>query len=237
MVVWPKSSRAAISFTYDDGRESQIDIAAVDLEEHGCRGTFFVTPSLYHVQQRAADWTRIAQSGHEIGNHSFTHCLAYDTPAIFEQNQIGPAEQWINDNIIYDTNRTYAYLGGGTKLDNGLDYTSVLEGVVLAARTGGGGPATAVNATAAPLLIPACVGTWGNHTADACIRYIEEASTLDSGWAVLVFHDIFDGEPAEDSQTSRKIHRQIIEYAVNPDNKFWVAPFCEVYKYATSHNL
>jgi peptidoglycan-N-acetylglucosamine deacetylase len=229
MTIWPNGAKAAVSFTYDDGRESQIDIAAVDLEEFGYRGTFFVTPMLYHVQQRAADWKRLALNNHEIGNHSMTHNRNYPSVEAFHLAELGPAEQWLNDHVLFDTVRNFAYPEGVTTLENGLDYTSTLPGTVFAARTGSAVPTTAEIAKADQFRIPGGAYTWGQNSSEAAIASVNKAAELENGWSILIFHDVFEHEPdvAELATTSRKVHREIIKYVSDP-GRFWVAPFRDV---------
>ncbi len=61
----------AIAVTFDDGPSGSTREVLDILETHGARGTFFVvgqwTERLPHVVQA------IAERGHEIGNHTWTH--------------------------------------------------------------------------------------------------------------------------------------------------------------------
>ena len=61
----------ALSLTFDDARDSQIDVAIPVLEAHGLRATFFVLPA--RVRRRRDDWGTVLDAGHEIGNHTATH--------------------------------------------------------------------------------------------------------------------------------------------------------------------
>jgi len=81
------NKKAAISYTFDDGLQSQLDIAVPVMEAYGFRGTFNVIagftrdhdidPQLHYtgglVTGSWESWQRIAARGHEIGNHSFSH--------------------------------------------------------------------------------------------------------------------------------------------------------------------
>lgn len=68
---WPDTAQAALSLTFDDARSSQMDVGIPILNEHGIRGTFFVS---YHAaEERLTEWKAAAASGHEIGNHTQTH--------------------------------------------------------------------------------------------------------------------------------------------------------------------
>src|SRR5690606_3789485 len=68
---------AAVSMTYDDALNEQIDHAAVDLEAAGLRGTFY-TPTVTGVvwASRLGEWGDLARRGHELGNHTRNHPCA-----------------------------------------------------------------------------------------------------------------------------------------------------------------
>jgi peptidoglycan/xylan/chitin deacetylase (PgdA/CDA1 family) len=62
---------AAIALTFDDGPSPWTwDIAAA-LEAHGCRGTFFLLGAA--VQQHPGIAAALAEAGHELGNHLWSH--------------------------------------------------------------------------------------------------------------------------------------------------------------------
>lgn len=66
--TWPGGAKAAISLAFDGGLPEHFELVAPALEEHGLKGTFFVTvPALL---DNPAKWKRLADSGHEIASHS-----------------------------------------------------------------------------------------------------------------------------------------------------------------------
>lgn len=72
--------QAAISFTFDDGDEDHATLVAPELEKRGFRGTFWVIASITDnggdAKRPRAKWSQLrkmAQNGHEISNHSFSH--------------------------------------------------------------------------------------------------------------------------------------------------------------------
>jgi len=67
----PNHARVALSLTFDDSRESQLDVAVPILAAQGLRATFFVLPS--PVADRRSDWQAVVRSRHEIGNHTVSH--------------------------------------------------------------------------------------------------------------------------------------------------------------------
>src|ERR1700710_1241628 len=72
--VWPDGARAAVSLTYDDGLNSQLDNAVPELKRLGMKATFFLTEDNAHW--RLADWEALARDGNEVANHTMTHPCA-----------------------------------------------------------------------------------------------------------------------------------------------------------------
>jgi len=68
---WPPGKKAALSLTFDDARESQVEVGIPLLNEHGVKATFYVLPG--GARKRLAGWRAALVAGHEIGNHSSTH--------------------------------------------------------------------------------------------------------------------------------------------------------------------
>lgn len=69
---WPGPCQAAISLTFDDGLASQLAVAVPMLNAHDLRGTFYI-PAADTYEQALAPWIDVAESGHEIGNHTVDH--------------------------------------------------------------------------------------------------------------------------------------------------------------------
>lgn len=69
--AWPAGKRAAISLSFDDARPSQLDAGVPLFARHKARVTFYLTSQ--NIKDRAADWRRAAEAGHEMANHSVTH--------------------------------------------------------------------------------------------------------------------------------------------------------------------
>lgn len=63
---------AAISLTYDDSYDCQLDLVAPALEKYGFRGTFYTTINENFIK-RMEDWAELSRKGHELGNHTLHH--------------------------------------------------------------------------------------------------------------------------------------------------------------------
>ena len=70
---WPEGRKAAVSLSYDDALDSQLDNAIPALDRHGLKGSFYLVPANAPVQLRMDEWRAAARNGHELGNHSLFH--------------------------------------------------------------------------------------------------------------------------------------------------------------------
>lgn len=249
--MWPNGQAAAVSITYDDGHPSNLDIGVADLEYFGFRGTFFLSPGIPWVPPRAVDWRSASERGHEIANHSFSHpCPPHwdaprssDLPVTtmrefteerFASEETGRAEQWLNDHVMKDDLRTYAYICDEERLGEGTEaaakdrYLNLVRKTFYAARLGHGGPVSVDEVRSEPHRIPALNHTYGYGSPDKAIEYCESATRI-NGWAVLIFHYLVEGVPAKETETNRSVHREVLRHLSANRHRFWVAPFRDVY--------
>ena len=94
-VEWPGGAEAAVVLTYDDGIDSHLDVALPDLQEAGLRGTFYVSGFSSSLRSRMAEWRRLAELGHEIGNHTLFHPCLSDTGAV-KRDWVTPERDLLN---------------------------------------------------------------------------------------------------------------------------------------------
>jgi peptidoglycan/xylan/chitin deacetylase (PgdA/CDA1 family) len=73
---WPQDRTAAISLTFDDGINTDLDFVGPILRKHHLNGTFFVTTRMGPWEKRKPEWKLLAQAGDELANHTVHHpCL------------------------------------------------------------------------------------------------------------------------------------------------------------------
>jgi peptidoglycan/xylan/chitin deacetylase (PgdA/CDA1 family) len=71
-----------VTFTFDDFPRSALTVGAPILENFGIRATYYVSMSLMNTRNSLGDQFRhedlccLLDKGHEIGNHTFSHCSA-----------------------------------------------------------------------------------------------------------------------------------------------------------------
>ena len=234
---WPGGARAAVSLTYDDGLNSQLDNALPELKRLGMKATFFLTQDNAHW--RLADWEALAHDGNEVANHTMTHPCAlsgYSADRL-ARAEVDPMEGYLDAHFGADRERTFAYpcgylgVGHGARHARYARYRRVLErdGVV-AARTTAGGPNRPEDVVADPLHLHAFEPTYDGDGVAPAIRYLNE-TVAQGGWAILVFHDVLP-KWRMDGDASVATHNKILQHVAALD--VWCAPMGQVFDYVES---
>lgn len=69
--TWKDGTKAAVSFSFDDARASQIDYGLRILAEFDAKASFYLSPEA--IELRTEGWEHAVELGHEIGNHTYSH--------------------------------------------------------------------------------------------------------------------------------------------------------------------
>lgn len=76
--------KAAVVLTYDDGVAEQLIHAVPVLDSLGLKGTFYLTGAFDGARNHLAEWKKVGETGHELGNHTLFHpCTG------------GPGREWV----------------------------------------------------------------------------------------------------------------------------------------------
>lgn len=77
---WPQDNKVAISLSYDDALNSQLDNALPALNKRGLKASFYVVPLSEAFKNRLEEWKTLAKQGHELGNHTLFHACIRTKP-------------------------------------------------------------------------------------------------------------------------------------------------------------
>lgn len=231
---WPSGFKGAVSLTFDDGLHSQLDLGLPLLEELGFKATFYVNPREEYGDFLKA-WRKVADHGHEIGNHTVTHpcscnfsgdpgCIGLENMTLEDiRMDIVEAHDRIR-RVIPGGSRTFAYPCYQTSVGRGLNkrsYVPVVAEIFLAARASG-----EKGYSNSPL---ACdlheLWSW---SADRmrCEEMIGlTVKTVQEGrWAIFTFHGIDEGHlPVSYEDLSG-----FLRFLNKHRDEIWVAPVAEV---------
>ncbi|MCF2950007.1 polysaccharide deacetylase family protein [Paraglaciecola aquimarina] len=78
--TWPTGNKVAISLSYDDALDSQLDNALPALNKRGLKASFYVVPLSQAFKNRIEEWKQLARQGHELGNHTLFHACDRSKP-------------------------------------------------------------------------------------------------------------------------------------------------------------
>jgi peptidoglycan/xylan/chitin deacetylase (PgdA/CDA1 family) len=228
--VWPNGARAAVSLTYDDGLDSQLENVVPALDARGLKATFFLTEE--NMEARLADWQAVARDGHEIGDHTVSHpCSLRDySAAKLGSEEIDRAERFFNTSFGANPRRIYAYpcgvidLGRGTQLETQLRYISLLRADFAAARAADGDPNDPRMVGRDRYVLQAIAPTYDRDDPRLAIGYMRKAIRL-GFWAILIFHDVLP-KRIGDGDTSIASHTLILDWI--KAQPVWCAPMRSV---------
>ena len=79
-MTWPGSAKVAVSLSYDDALDSQLDNAIPALNRHDIKASFYLTLASPPIRERLAEWRAAASDGHELGNHTIYHACSGSLP-------------------------------------------------------------------------------------------------------------------------------------------------------------
>jgi peptidoglycan/xylan/chitin deacetylase (PgdA/CDA1 family) len=225
---WPEGKRAAISLSFDDGRESQIDAGMELLDRYQVKATFFVVPRA--VQRRLEGWKLAVAAGHEIGNHSLHHpCsgnFVWARDKALEAYSLDQMHQELTEanrqieQLLGVTPAVFAYPCGQTFVGRGREtrsYVPLIAQLFIAGRSWmNESPNDPGYCDLAQL-----TGMEMDGQDFEDLRPLVEQVKERGQWLVLAGHDMGAGGV----QTTRlPMLEALIAYAQDPANELWIAP-------------
>jgi peptidoglycan/xylan/chitin deacetylase (PgdA/CDA1 family) len=78
--AWPDGQKAAVSLSYDDTLDSQLDNALPALNKYKLKASFYLKLASPVLDARLDEWRAVAKKGHELGNHTIFHPCSASQP-------------------------------------------------------------------------------------------------------------------------------------------------------------
>src|SRR6266496_239817 len=140
-----QGKKCAVVLTYDDAYNQHLDNAIPVLDSLGLKATFYITAFSTSMQTRMNEWKKLAEHGHELGNHTLFHpCIGgpnatwlkpeYDLRNYTVQRMVDETRmtnvflQALDDK----TKRTYAFTCGDMKIGDSSFINAMKEDFVAA---------------------------------------------------------------------------------------------------------
>jgi peptidoglycan/xylan/chitin deacetylase (PgdA/CDA1 family) len=195
-VVLP-SGATAVSLTFDDGFDTHL-VAADLLDQHGMLGTFFVILGRLEGEGYLTldEVKSLADRGHEIGAHTFTHRSLVDLPPDEAERELCDARVALGD--LGFAVESFAYPFGATS----DEVAAAADRCGYSSARGVGGlfdpngcttcPVRETIAPAAPFAVLTPSSIVDTTTLEDLQRAVTDAEDAGGGWVVFVIHHVCD---------------------------------------------
>ncbi|MTV37607.1 polysaccharide deacetylase family protein [Duganella radicis] len=233
---WPHGARAAVSLTYDDALDSQLDVAIPALDQYGLKGSFYLQLSNPAVGRRLDAWRRAAANGHELGNHSLFHQCSRSAPGhdwVQPQRDLDTtsAAQMQDQVLLGNTmlaaidgrsERTYTVPCGDT-LAAGASYLPGLRDSFVAIKVSGAAVTPSMAA-----LDPYAVGVAAPQGLSGAqlIAIVQQAAAQGS-----MVNFTFHGVGGDYLSTSAQAHEELVRYLAAHRQLYWTDTFLNIMTY------
>lgn len=232
-VSWPNGARVAISLSYDDALDSQLDHAIPALNKYDFKASFYLTLAHPSVHTRLAEWRAVAAAGHELGNHTIYHGCSKSQPG----------RDWVAPWLDFDT-RTVADVVGEVTMANtvlhaidgreqrtftppcidelvgGENYLDAVAPLFVAIKSRDAGMPTGANF----LIFPA--GNSGTELIQMVRDHSQDGVLLN-----MLFH----GVGGDHLTTSPEAHEELLQFLAANRDTYWVDTYLNIMTYVHQH--
>ena len=244
---WPSGQKCAVSLTYDDGLPVHYEYVGPALSKAGLRGTFNVLIRSDPLQHPEA-WRRLAQSGHELANHTLFHpCRRKAGDTWLEEcydlcdytSERLRVELEIANLVLYlldgKRERTFGNTCCDTTIGRGdqeISMDEILGDFFIAAR----GPFNRQIADVNNGINLMQVGHFGADKQNMSLEDIQETiqhAVEMGGWVVFMIHGV--GKGTHSLYMEKTDHEKLVNWLAANKADIWTAPFIEVAQYVKDH--
>jgi peptidoglycan/xylan/chitin deacetylase (PgdA/CDA1 family) len=218
----------AVSLSFDDARDSQLDQGVPVLNACGATGTFYL--NVERAAARVEDWRAAAARGHELGNHSLRHSCSgnfvWHAANVLEnyteermEEELLEANRQLTD-LFGEAPSTFAYPCGQTFVGRGVDRRSYVPVVARHFLAGRGFRDEYYNRPKFVDLAKVGGTEMDGVPYEQLIAHIERAAA-NGQWVVLVGHDVLLDENRRQTVTPETL-RRLCEYCLDPGSGVWL---------------
>ncbi|MBR4680045.1 MAG: polysaccharide deacetylase family protein [Fibrobacter sp.] len=228
VATWAGFRKAAVSFTFDDGPQSDVGVALPMFDKYGYKATFNIVTG-WVGGQGMISWDgvkQLASSGHEIASHSDSHPNGQPMPG----NEIASSKQTLNSKVQQKYGCiTLAYPNCDTPGDSQVLQNYVVGRICNGSWKGGSdimGKDGPNNWAAVSALM-----TGNQGTSD--FKGNMQKAVQQGGWVAFLTHGFTTGTNgyATYSPTDASTMEGSLQYAQQNDKDIWVAPMGHVAMY------
>jgi peptidoglycan/xylan/chitin deacetylase (PgdA/CDA1 family) len=234
---WPKGAKAAISLSYDDALNSQLDHAIPTLDKYGLKGTFYLQMNSSAIDKRLPEWRAAAKNGHELANHTIFHQCSKSQPgrdwvdAGRDLDKLSVAQ--MKDQVLVTNTMLYAIDGQRErtftapcldKLAGGQNYIDAVKSEFVGIKSEGGSGVAEDMSKFDPYAVS--VHFPNNSTAQQLIDIAKQAAEKGT-----IANYTFHGVGGDHLAVTAEVHEEFIKYLAAHKDIYYVDTFINEMKY------
>lgn len=229
--AWPNGEKAAVSLSYDDTLDSQLDNALPILNKYKIKASFYLKLSSPVLYARLDEWRAAAALGHELGNHSVYHPCSASQPGMEWVLPYYDLDKYTVEQMREEIMTANTFLKA---IDGRAERT--LTPPCLHHMTGNGNYLPAIRELfvgikgaetnlppGSELLLPS--GTSGAELI-ALVKKVAEKG----GVANIIFH----GVGGDHLSVSKEAHEQLVSYLAKNRDTYWTDTYLNIMKYVNA---
>jgi len=226
---WPGETQTAVSLSYDDALDSQLEHAAPALKQYDIRASFYLTLTAASLRTRLDEWRNLATSGHELGNHTIYHACSGSLP---DREWVTPLNDLDNRSPeeirleIITANVFLQAIDGATQrtftppcddlIVGGENYLPLVAAEFVAIK----GQNNGMPEGTTPLYIP--VASSGQELIDYVRRNTKDGMLLN-----ILFH----GVGGDHSSVSAEAHAELLQFLSENRDIYWTDTYINIMRY------
>jgi peptidoglycan/xylan/chitin deacetylase (PgdA/CDA1 family) len=232
--AWPDGQKMAVSLSYDDAIDSQLDNAIPALNRHGLAASFYLTLASPTLQRRLMEWRTAAEQGHELGNHTIYHPCSAALPDRDWVASYYNIDDYMIDEIVHEITVANSFLHA---IDGRTERTLTVPcGDIMA------GDESYIPAVRKLFVAikgfesqdPAFATTWA--PAQVTGPELIDRVKAEAGKGTRLYNIIFHGIGGDYLTVSTEAHEQLLQYLVENEKEFWVDSYINIMKYASENS-
>lgn len=229
---WPDEQKMAISLSYDDAIDSQLDNAIPALNRHSLKASFYLTLASPTVNSRLEEWRAAAANGHELGNHTIYHPCSAALPDRDWVASYYNIDRYVVAEIVHETTVANSFLHAidgrtertftppcGDIVVSGKDYIPEIRNLFVAIK-------------GFEVVEPGFSVTWGPAEVSGQTLIDRVRSEAASGTKLL--NIIFHGIGGDYLTVSTEAHDQLLAYLADTKKVYWVDNYINIMKHVTA---
>lgn len=220
--IWRANKLAAYTIAFDDARPSHFQVSGPELSKRNMCGTFYIhTKAVVDWQ----DWQGLADMGHEIGSHTWSHPKMNELPELLQREELARAISDIRGHLRGAPQvPSFAYPYG---LFND-QLRQVVRDYHMSARGGGG--LNSFGLSDDELTAVKGIGVYPPYDMASIAGWVKKAMGQ-FAWIIVYFHTVSTSGDSNDTTIPLNLFLQHIDYVAGLRDSLWIATQGEVVNY------